>query len=218
MKAMVKNAFLIFVVTIFLSGSMLFSIGQKTAYAQPNPNAAEAATVEWIRNLAFDILNLYLARSWPIDLLDRDPAWRPQQVRDEDGREKLDTRQRLLRWDRRPPNEVLESGFIPQVSNENPSQQDTDLFGYVKSNTPSVFVSTTKTKFKDGKRYQPWTPRSSARGIIYQYEIFAPGGIDVNNSFGDRSPWPNQYEVAFPGGIRPECSRTAGWSNSKDLD
>lgn len=205
---MIKKVILILFVAIFLSGSLPFITFEKTAYAQPDPRGAQAASVEWIRNLAFEILNLYLARSWPIDLLDRDPAWRPQQVHDEDGRDRLDTRQRLLRWDRRPPNEVLVNGFIPQVSNENPSQQDTDLFGYVKSNTPSVFVSTTKTKFKGGKRYQPWTPRSSARGIIYQYEIFAPGGIDVNNSFGDRSPWPNQYEVAFPGGIRPEFIRS----------
>ncbi|MGG3789108.1 RICIN domain-containing protein, partial [Paenibacillus larvae] len=129
-------------------------------------------------------------------------------IKDEDGKTKSPERQRLLRWDRRPPNEILVNGFIPQVINETPNLQDTDLFGYVKSNTKSIFVSTTKTKYKNGKRYQPWSPRTRDNGVIYQYEIFAPGGIDVNNSFGDRSPWSNQLEVAFPGGIRPEFIRS----------
>ncbi|ARF70287.1 hypothetical protein B7C51_24255 [Paenibacillus larvae subsp. pulvifaciens] len=208
MNAMLKKTILILLVTILLGGSLVPTQG--TIHAQPpdNTNGAKAAVLEWIRELSLELLNVYMARSWPIDLMDSGPNWRPVQVKDENGVVKEDRRQRLLRWDRRPPNQILRDGFIPQVTNEEPSLQDTDLFGYVKSNTKSIFVSTTKTKFKQGKRYQPWTPRSSARGIIYQYEIFAPGGIDVNNSFGDRSPWPNQLEVAFPGGIRPEFIRS----------
>ncbi|MEC0186767.1 RICIN domain-containing protein [Paenibacillus larvae] len=208
MNTMVKKTLLILMISVLLGGS-IFPI-QGTTHAQPpnNPNGAQAATVRWISELSSEILAMYLARSLPAELFNIDFSWRNQEIKDEDGQTKSPERQRLLRWDRRPPNEILVNGFIPQVTNENPNLLDTDLFHYVRSNTKSIFVSTTKTRYKNSKRYQPWTPRSSARGIIYQYEIFAPGGVDVNNSFGDRSPWPNQLEVAFPGGIRPEFIRS----------
>ncbi|MEI4789247.1 RICIN domain-containing protein [Bacillus sp. FJAT-53060] len=207
-SSILKKTVLIFMITLLL-GISVIPTTQETTYAQApeNTNGVQSATVDWIRNLDLLVAGLYIARGLALDLMDKAPFWRPTEIQDLDGKNKLDTRQRLLRWDRRPPNQILRDGFIPQVIQEAPSVQETDLYRYVDSNTPSIFVSTTKTRYKDGKRQQPWTPRSSARGIVYQYEIFAPGGIDVN-VFGDQSPWPNQIEVAFPGGIRPEFIRS----------
>jgi hypothetical protein len=54
---------------------------------------------------------------------------------------------------------------------------------------------------------QIWTPRN--RASTYQYEIFAPGGIDINLSLGSANRYSNQNEVTFPGGILPQYIRTA---------
>ena len=181
-----------------------------TAESQVNPdrtNGVQAATLEWIRNTALDIVSLYIARSWHGDFPDEVPSWRPTEVQDTDGRTRLDTRQRLIRWDRRPPNEILRDGFVPQVTTSDPSLNETDLYLYAKDNVKSIFVSTTKTQIRKNKKYV-WTPRSAASGIVYQYEIFAPGGVDVNESLGQQSPFPEQLEIAFPGGIRPEYIRS----------
>ncbi|AXF39515.1 putative toxin [Paenibacillus phage Yyerffej] len=208
MNIMVKKTLLVLMITVLLGGSILPIQG--TTHAQPpnNPNGAQAATIRWISELSFEILAMYLHRSLPVELFDIGFSWRNNEITDEDGKTKIPERQRLLRWDRRPPNEILINGFVPQVINADPSLEETNLFRYVKSNTKSIFVSTTKTKYKNGKRYQPWSPRTRDNGIVYQYEIFAPGGVDVNRSFGEQSPWPNQLEVAFPGGIRPEFIRS----------
>ncbi|TKI25142.1 hypothetical protein FC683_24625, partial [Bacillus cereus] len=199
--------FTIFILILLLGGNLFPNLN--IAHAQNNPdrtNGAQAATLEWIRNTALDIVSLYVARSWHTDLNTSEPRWRPQEVVDTDGRTRLDTRQRLIRWDRRPPNEILRDGFIPQVISEDPTLEETDLYNYAKLNHNSFFVSTTKTQLN--KKKYVWTPRSSTTGIIYQYEIYAPGGLDVNESLSNESPWPNQMEVAFPGGIRPEFIRS----------
>ncbi|WP_218924481.1 enterotoxin A family protein, partial [Bacillus cereus] len=202
-----KKIFTTLILMLLIGGSVFPNLN--IAHAQNNPdktNGVQAATLEWIRNTALDIVSLYIARSWRTDLNTSEPRWRPQEVVDTDGRTRSDTRQRLIRWDRRPPNEIFRDGFIPQVTSENPTLEDTDLYNYAKSNHKSFFVSTTKTQLK--KKNYVWTPRSATTGIIYQYEIYAPGGLDVNESLSNESPWPNQMEVAFPGGIRPEFIRS----------
>nr|BAH96563.1 pierisin-4 [Aporia crataegi] len=172
-------------------------------------NGVLAAVVAWIRFVNLEVINLYLTRNWPQSLLGvSEPRWRPIEVRDTDNVVRLDRRQRLVRWDRRPPNEIFLNGFVPIVTNENPDWSQTDLYNFAKSNVPSIFVSTTKTQFKKNGKYV-WTPRSANRGIVYQYEIYAPGGLDVNESLSEQSPWPNQMEVAFPGGIQNVYIRSA---------
>ncbi|PGT99570.1 hypothetical protein COD21_31220 [Bacillus cereus] len=209
MASILKKTIFIFIITLLL-GTSLIPTTQRTTYAQApdNTNGAQAATVEWISDLALDILTLMIVNNNPVDLRDRLPYWRPTEIQDLDGKQKSDKQQRLLRWDRRPPNQILQNGFIPQVVNENLTSKQTDLFSYVTTNNLSMFVSTTKTNYKDNKCQNPWRPRTADNGVIYQYEIFAPGGIDVNESFGQSSPWPNQREVAFPGGIRTEFIRS----------
>ncbi|XP_047506098.1 pierisin-like isoform X3 [Pieris napi] len=172
-------------------------------------NGIQAAVVEWIRALDLEIISLLLSRAWPMSLLGiSELQWRPTELRDTDDVVRLDRRQRLIRWDRRPPNEIFLEGFVPIVTRENPDWEETDLYGFVKNNHPSIFVSTTKTQ-RQKKRKYVWTPRSASRGIVYQYEIYAPGGVDVNDSFSDASPYHNQMEVAFPGGIQNIYIRSA---------
>ncbi|CAH4022831.1 unnamed protein product [Pieris brassicae] len=171
-------------------------------------NGIQAAVVEWIRALDLEIISLLLSRAWPLALLTTtELRWRPTVLTDTDNVVRLDRRQRLVRWDRRPPNEIFLEGFVPIVTREDPDWEETDLYGFAKNNHPSIFVSTTKTQRNKNKYV--WTPRNSNRGIIYQYEIYAPGGVDVNDSFSDASPWPNQMEVAFPGGIQNIYIRSA---------
>nr|5H6N_A Chain A, Pierisin-1 [Pieris rapae]5H6N_B Chain B, Pierisin-1 [Pieris rapae]5H6N_C Chain C, Pierisin-1 [Pieris rapae]5H6N_D Chain D, Pierisin-1 [Pieris rapae] len=171
-------------------------------------NGIQAAVVEWIRALDLEIISLLLSRAWPMALLaTSELRWRPTVLTDTDNVVRLDRRQRLVRWDRRPPNEIFLDGFVPIVTRENPDWEETDLYGFAKNNHPSIFVSTTKTQ-RNKKKYV-WTPRNANRGIVYQYEIYAPGGVDVNDSFSDASPWPNQMQVAFPGGIQNIYIRSA---------
>ncbi|PGV16598.1 hypothetical protein COD78_32160 [Bacillus cereus] len=214
LNTIIKKVVVTFLLIILLSGSLFPNVN--TAYAQNNPdrtNGVQAATLEWIRTTALEIVSLYMARSWPIEVLNNsEPQWRKITVKDTDGRYKSDRHQRLIRWDRRPPNEILQDGFIPQIVSQIPNSEETNLYTYAKSNQKSIFVSTTKTQYKPNKYV--WTPRSANSGIIYQYEIYAPGGVDVNESFSENSPWPNQMEVAFPGGIRPEFIRSVREMNN----
>ncbi|WP_179193189.1 scabin-related ADP-ribosyltransferase, partial [Bacillus thuringiensis] len=202
-----KKICMAFLLVFMVVSSLLSNPNNIHAQNNPNTNGAQAATLRWIQDTAFDIVSLYIARSWPLNFPNSELHWREQQVTDMDGSIRSDTRQRLIRWDRRPPNDILLNGLSPHVTNENPDLNQTNLYNFVESNAPSFFVSTTKTQIKNGRKYA-WTPRSANSGTIYQYEIYAPGGIDVNQSFGTNSPYPNQYEIAFPGGIRPEFIRS----------
>ena len=105
----------------------------------------------------------------------------------------------LVRWDNRhAPRDVFRNGFVPRVSFSHAYQQNElqalDLRTYVASNTDSIFVSTAQRR-PDGRF---WTPRATANN--YRYDIFAPGGIDVNPTLGHHK-YENQNELAFPGGI-----------------
>ena len=104
--------------------------------------------------------------------------------------------QLLTRWDSRHPSEIFRSGFAPHVRPtesilQNPAPNSPiDLWSYVQQNIQSVFVSTTR-----GVTWRPYNVRSR-----FRYDIYAPGGIDVNPTLG-----PHQYSrqngIAFVGGI-----------------
>jgi hypothetical protein len=89
----------------------------------------------------------------------------------------------LYRADDREPATVFSEGLLPR------EPTDTDLALYVLTGGASAFVSTTRDS-----------------GLIhrypheFQYEIDAPGGIDVNATIGPH-PFADEQEVAFPGGI-----------------
>lgn len=128
--------------------------------------------------------------------------WRTRSVTDQrrtDNREIQAEREWLWRWDFEFPRNIFRNGFLPRVSVEEMLCEDaagrhtsTNLRSYVASNIDSVFVSTTRGR---------WAPRSRARA--FRYDIFAPGGIDVNPTLGPHN-YENQMEIAFVGGIRTE--------------
>ena len=93
----------------------------------------------------------------------------------------------LYRADDRSPEVIFEAGFVPR----NPGNVDLALF--VLTGQPSAFVSTTHDA--DLILESP---------SEYQYEIDAPGGIDVNATIGPH-PFDDEQEIAFPGGIEA-CS------------
>ncbi|KAH3757992.1 toxin 1 [Pelomyxa schiedti] len=117
--------------------------------------------------------------------------------------------ERLVRWDRRNPDTIFAMGFVPQeeadeIQND-PHSDALNLSQFVAENTPSVFVSTARYYNVNGQARR-WQPRN--RTNTFEYEIYAPGGIDVNATLGQHQ-YCNQREVAFPGGIRREYIRLA---------
>ncbi|MEU4585779.1 putative T7SS-secreted protein [Kitasatospora aureofaciens] len=99
------------------------------------------------------------------------------------------TNEDLYRFDRRSPGEIFtpSGGFQPWVEGYN------NLYGYASNNTNSIFVGTTRDPENMIGKGKPW-----------RYDIDAEGGIDVNATLGKHSPYEEEAEVAFPGGVNIE--------------
>ncbi|KAG8719150.1 hypothetical protein FRC09_011549 [Ceratobasidium sp. 395] len=119
--------------------------------------------------------------------------------------------ERLIRWDYRHPDVIFNEGFRPLVAPTNEAgitPESANLGAFVDRNVPSIFVSTARYyAHPETGRPTRWVPRNIAN--MFEYEIFAVGGIDVNLSLGRSHAFANQREVTFPGGIRSEFIRTA---------
>ncbi|WP_214482933.1 enterotoxin A family protein [Bacillus sp. SM2101] len=86
------------------------------------------------------------------------------------------------------PERAFSEGFTPKGSHSN-------LEDHLLSNTTAGnFVSTSSSKN---------IAESFAGKNGYVYEIKTSNFIDVNNILGSRSPFPEQLEHSFPGGIMP---------------
>ncbi|WP_194923655.1 scabin-related ADP-ribosyltransferase [Catenulispora pinisilvae] len=116
-------------------------------------------------------------------LLKASPLW----YRDDDSP--------LYRWDLREPGAVFGTGFRP--GNRDLARS---LRYYVAQKHATGLISTTRTP--DWIHTLDFAVRQDHR--VYRYTIDAPGGIDVLSTLGTKSPFPNEYEVAFWDGIRPE--------------
>ncbi|MDP9865448.1 MULTISPECIES: scabin-related ADP-ribosyltransferase [Streptosporangium] len=94
----------------------------------------------------------------------------------------------VYRADNRPPEEVFEQGFHPRDTSM------TNLDDYVNRNRPSAFVGTSTRQDIDNV-----LPRR------YVYEVDAPGGIDVRDTFStygtNGARLYHEQEIAFPGGV-----------------
>ncbi|KAG9126156.1 hypothetical protein FRC07_004675 [Ceratobasidium sp. 392] len=137
--------------------------------------------------------------------------WRTDTVNDFRGYSVPAAAERLVRWDPRHPNVVFNEGFLPHVAPGDEAglvPDVADLGTYVDRNVQSIFISTARYyAHPETGRPTRWVPRNIAN--MFEYEVFAAGGIDVNLSLGQGNRFFNQREVAFPGGIRPEFIRTA---------
>ncbi|TXS32975.1 hypothetical protein EAO74_05285 [Streptomyces sp. gb1(2016)] len=70
--------------------------------------------------------------------------------------------------------------------------------------SPPAFVSTTRREELN------FLGAGTGENLVFRFRIRAPGGIDINRTFGEASPLAFQSEVSFPGGIRPEFIEGGG--------
>jgi hypothetical protein len=102
-----------------------------------------------------------------------------------------------FRGDARGPDEIFDVGFQPRGTN-------TDLLDYAANNTPSIYVSTSKSA-DVGADFA--TNFGSRDGFVYA--VNPRNGIDVNDALGAKSPFPGELEVAVPGGVKSSDIRGA---------
>ena len=184
-------------------------VSPKILRGGPNDNSMGAANNNaLVASVIVSIVNLYImVGTLVLRLSGFQVSWRSNSNRD-------DERQRLIRYDRRHPDEIFENGFR-NVRNTTVSQYAWDLsrfcMGFYEP-TQSPFLSTSRTS-RVPEGWMEWYPdphsNSNLTGVVYVYEIFAPGGIDINATFGAMSLRPEEDEVVFVGGIRREFIRSA---------
>ncbi|GJX88294.1 hypothetical protein Tco_0340308 [Tanacetum coccineum] len=124
----------------------------------------------------------------------------------------LDIQRRVFRWDTTPYEFVFQQGFEARRPANTPFETYFNLEQYVNSggrpldtrrDTTHAFLSTTISS-----SWYPTVPNGAVDNV-YRYEIFAPGGIAVAETLGERYLHPRQDEIAFPIGIAPQYIRSA---------
>lgn len=86
----------------------------------------------------------------------------------------------------RSPDVVFEQGLQPKGTN-------TDLLRHVTGNQPDTnFIATS---------LRPRIAKGFAGKNGYIYVIRTKNGVNVNDTLGSKSPFPEQFEVAIPGGV-----------------
>ncbi|MYR40176.1 hypothetical protein GTX14_35475 [Streptomyces sp. SID4944] len=104
----------------------------------------------------------------------------------------------LYRFSPDGPDRVFTEGLRPYGSTM------LHLIDHVYNTTQgSVFASTTANPdyVRDSARANPAGAPALFQRYRWRYDIVAPGGIDVNATLGFASPFPDQEEVLFPGGV-----------------
>jgi hypothetical protein len=95
------------------------------------------------------------------------------------------------RGDRRSIEVIFQEGFKPKGDS-------TDLQNYTATNEASIYVSTSK----DPEIAIDFaTNYGTSDGVIYA--VRSSNGIDVNKKLGNKSPFPEEQEIAIPGGATP---------------
>ncbi|CAL5066028.1 unnamed protein product [Urochloa decumbens] len=133
------------------------------------------------------------------------------------NREEHDLTHHVFRWNTIDYRHVFENGFQARPQGDTPNGTYYDLDHYVhQAGSPldqtrpvnHVFISTT---LNSGWRPTPSTTilPQGAELEVYRYEIYAPGGIWVRQTLGNRYRYPAQDEVAFVRGIAPQYIRSA---------
>jgi len=106
-----------------------------------------------------------------------------------------------FRGDSRKPDEIFANGFEPRG-------KSTDLEAHAWDNTspPSAYVSTSKSAD---------VASEFAENV---YVVRPRNGIDVNATLGNRSPFPDELEIAVPDGISPSDIRAVTRGNVSTLN
>ncbi|KAL6817503.1 hypothetical protein V8C40DRAFT_281699 [Trichoderma camerunense] len=169
-----------------------------------NPDLFIAAVSSWQQSVDFrDLFNRIQSALGN----GRDVIWRPGSIRDFRNLEIPTAAERLVRWDRRNPEEIFRTGFEPCGD----ANSQCNIEAYVLHNQDSPFISTARCYREGGcpMRWRPYRTPFATNRVGFEYEIFAYGGIDVNISIGRNHRYAGQREIAFPGGIRREFIRSA---------
>jgi uncharacterized Zn-binding protein involved in type VI secretion len=100
------------------------------------------------------------------------------------------------RGDDRSPDVIFNEGFAPRGSSK-------DLMAHALNNTdpPSAYVSTSKS------------PEVAGGFSDNVYVVRSNNGVDVNETLGSSSPFPNEQEVAIPGGVPASNVRAVTYPN-----
>ncbi|KAF7105212.1 hypothetical protein CFC21_106043 [Triticum aestivum] len=128
-----------------------------------------------------------------------------------------DITRHVFRWNTTDYRQVFENGFQARPQGDTPDGTYFNLDHHVHHGgapgdpdrpEPHAFISTTVNT-----RWVPDPPTTilpvGGRMEIYRYEIYAPGGIWVNETLLERYRFPAQAEVAFVGGIAPQYIHSA---------
>lgn len=169
-----------------------------------------ATTVSWFRDRPEEVTRV-VEQSFTDPNQGAHVEWRNSPIEDYRRRIVPAGAERLIRWDQRSPNEIFRDGFSPRViPREGQIPRDAaNLSPYVRDyarHPNSIFVSAARYYRNRRGNVARWAPRN--RTGIYEDEVFAHGGIDVNLSIGDHRDF-SQHEIAFSGGIRGEFIRSA---------
>ncbi|XVF06649.1 hypothetical protein REPUB_Repub06bG0068300 [Reevesia pubescens] len=122
-----------------------------------------------------------------------------------------DIRTHVFRWDTAHYQQVFQNGFRVRRQDHTPDEVFFDLYHYVQHSgrpldgtrfTTHAFVSTT---INSGWR----PPVETNEFLCYRYEIYAPGGIDVEQTLGLDYQYSGQQEICFVQGIAPQYIRSA---------
>nr|GEV20664.1 putative hemopexin-like domain-containing protein [Tanacetum cinerariifolium] len=124
----------------------------------------------------------------------------------------LDIRRHVFRWDIASYDFVFQHGFEARRQANTRDETYYNLEHYINSggrpldtrrDTTHCFISTTISS--------SWYPKVSSKAVanVFRYEIYAPGGIWVAETLGERYRYPAQDEIAFPVGIAPQYIRSA---------
>ncbi|KAL6012336.1 hypothetical protein ACLOJK_002823 [Asimina triloba] len=132
------------------------------------------------------------------------------------GSRDYDILHRVFRWNTTHYRDVFRQGFRARTQDNTPNHIYFNLVDHVNNGGPPgdpnyprenhVFVS---TSLASGSFFRP---NRRIEGIIYRYEIYAPGGILVAQTYSNsniRYPYSGQHEVAFVSGIAREYISSA---------
>ncbi|KAH7866208.1 hypothetical protein Vadar_017078 [Vaccinium darrowii] len=123
-----------------------------------------------------------------------------------------DISRHVFRWDLTPYQEVFENGFRARRQQGTRDVDYVNLDNYVhhggrpldsRRDTTYVFISSTISS--------SWHPivEPGTDITVFRYEIYAPGGIWVAQTLGDRYQYPSQEEVCFVEGVARQYIRSA---------
>ena len=168
-----------------------------------NTHRLIAAPTQWqIPNVVDRVTSDFRGR---VDDLSAAIRWRPDVLTDFRNKRVPTAAVRLIRWDQHSPEVIFRVGFTPLSDGR---VGGCDLRSFVLSGDESIFVSATNcSRDMIGGRVTRWKPDNCAN--LYEYEIFAYGGIDVDRSMVKLHPSVRKGDVVFPMGIRREFVRSA---------